>query len=438
MKLVESKYIKELFKLALPIILGNLGVVMLGAADCLVAGRYSTSALAAISIANSIHSILVMFGVGLTVGISPLLSNKRGERQNAKRYFFPSLKFATIISIIMTILTLAYIPALDFLHYNAQLLADIKIYTIIVAFSILGVEINVALKEFLQSYEIVVFPNVLMILSVFLNLFLNYVFVFGMFGIPEMGVKGLAIATTLVRYFTAIVLLAFCFYKFNFKKYSEKDYYKQLIKIGLPISAAIMIEFISFNYIAILLGKFSGIYAAAHNIMWVLTSTMYMVPFSVSNALAVKVGFSNGAKNYPEMFAYIRHGLLITVCFMFFASAIFALFPYQCATIFTKDPALIKVIVPIMVVVAIFQLTDGLQTTLGGVYKGIKKTKFILIANFIAYLIVGVSLGTYLSVYKKMYLIGSWIGITVSSLILTIILSICLAKILKQYKVKMQ
>ncbi len=431
MKLFEFKYIRELFKLAIPIIIGNLGVVMLGAADCLVAGRYSTSALAAISIANSIHSILLMFGVGLTVGISPLLSNKRGEKIGAKKYFYPSLKFAVVISVIMTILTLAYIPMLDFLHYEPQLLHDIKVYTFIVAFSVIGVEINVALKEFLQSYEIVVFPNLLMIASVLLNLFLNYVFVFGMYGCPEMGVAGLAIATSIVRFFTAFVMLIFCFYKFRFKKYSEPGYYKQLLQIGFPISLAIMIEFLAFNYIAVALGKVSGVYAAAHNIIIVLISTTYMIPFGVSNALAVKVGYSNGAKHYDEMFDYIRHGLLITVCFMFVASSLFAIFPHQLASIFTKDVCVINIIVPIMVVAAVFQLTDGLQTTLGGVYKGIKKTKFILIANFVAYAVVGISLGTYLGFFKKMYLMGCWIGISVASILLTTILAICLIKILK-------
>lgn len=339
MRYFDIKYIRELFKLALPIIIGNLGVVMLGAGDCLVAGRYSTSALAAISIANSIHSILVMLGVGLTVGISPLLSNKRGEKVGAKKYFYPSLRFAVVISLLMTVLTFAYIPLLDFLHYEPQLLHDIKVYTFIVAFSVVGVGINVALKEFLQAYEIVVFPNMLMVGSVLLNLFLNYVFVFGKFGCPEMGVAGLAIATSLVRFFTAFAMLGFCFYKFKFKNYSEPDYYKQLIKIGFPISLAIMIEFLAFNYIAIMLGKISGVYAAAHNIIIVLISTSYMIPFGVSNALAVKVGFSNGAKHYDEMFEYIRHGLLITICFMFFASSLFALFPHQLASIFTKDSA---------------------------------------------------------------------------------------------------
>lgn len=429
---IQIKYIKELFKLAFPIILGNLGVVMMGAVDCFVAGRYSTSALAAISIANSIHSILVMLGVGLTVSISPLLSNKRGEKTGVKKYFYPSLRFSLIMSLILTVLTLLYIPLLDLFDFEPSLLADIKVYTFIVAFSAIGIEVNVALKEFLQAYEIVVFPNLVMIIAVVLNLIFNFIFVFGMFGVPELGVIGLAIATTLSRWFTAIALLLFCFMKFRFKPYRDKKYYGQLLRIGLPISAAIMIEFLAFNYIAIILGKVSGLYAAAHNIIIVLISISYMVPFGLSNALAVKVGYSNGAQNYDEMFNYIKNALFVTVTYMIIAFIIFVCFPYRLATLFTNDSCLIKIIVPIMIVPSIFQLSDGLQTLFGGIFKGLKNTKFVLISNFLAYLVLGVSLGTYLGVHLKLHLLGCWIGICVSSIILSLLLGIFLLKTLKK------
>ena len=434
MKIFDIKHIKELFKLALPIIMGNLGIVLLGAADCVVAGRYSTSALASISIANAIHAVVMMLGVGLTIGISPLLSNKLGAGMKAKRYFYPSLKFALIMALILTAITFAYIPLLDYLGYEAQLLHDIKLFTFIVAFSIVGVEISVALKEFLQTYEIVMFPNLLMILSVILDFILNYIFVFGLFGFPEMGVAGIALATTIIRLFTSLVMIIFCFINFKFKNYSEPTYYKQLIKIGLPISTAIMIEFLAFNYIAIMLGKVSGVYAAAHNIILVLINTSFMVPLGLSNALAVKIGFTNGAKNYAEMITYIKNGLGTIFIFMFVASSIFAIFPKILVSIFTSDKNIINIIVPIMYIVAIFQLSDGLQATLAGIFKVLKKTKFVMFANFIAYLIIGVSLGTFFGISSKMYLFGCWLAICISSILLSSILGICLYKVVKNLK----
>lgn len=433
-KIFEYKYIKELFTLALPIIMGNLGMILLGAIDCFVGGRFSTEALAAISISTSIHATIMMFGVGLMVSISPLLSNKRGEKIGTKKYFYPTLRFAFFMGIVMMFVTLSYIPFLKYLNYEQNLLHDIQQFTFILAFSTIGGQLGVALKEFLQSYEIVVFPNFMMIVSVFLNLILNYIFVFGMYGFPQMGVAGIALATACVRTFIAIALLIFCFYNFSFKNFAEFDYYKQIFRIGLPISAAIMIEFLAFNYIAIILGRVSGIYAAAHNVILVLSSTSFMIPMGISNALAVKVGYANGSRNYPEMIKYIKNGMGVSVLFMSMAAIIFALFPAQLAEIFTTDKNLVSIIVPVMYIVAAFQITDGIQASLGGIYKGLKRTNFVMISNFIGYLVIGLSLGTYLGIVKKMYLTGCWLAISIASVILCAILITFLCIILKRLK----
>ncbi len=434
LKIFEYKYIKELFTLAIPIIMGNLGHIMLGAVDCFVAGRYSTDAIAAISIATSIHATLLMFGIGLTVSISPLLSNKRGAKECTKKYFFPSLKFALLMGIGLMFITLAYIPALKYLGYEQKLLHDVELFTFILAFSTIGAEINVAIKEFLQSYEIVFLPNFLLILSVFLDLVLNYIFVYGLFGFPAMGVAGIAISTTLIRTVIAVVLLSYCFIKFHFKKFKDHNYYKQIFKMGLPISAAIIIEFTAFNYIAIMLGKVSGLYAAAHNIILVISSTSFMIPMGISNALAVKVGYSNGAKNYSEMIQYIKNGIGISILFMSLAAIVFVLAPEFLIKLFTSDAKLVAITVPVMYIVAAFQITDGMQTSLSGIFKGLKQTKFVMISNFISYLIIGISLGTYLGIIRKMYLAGCWVAIGISSVILTLILLIGLILRLKHLK----
>jgi len=420
--------------------MGNLGHILLGAADCFVAGKYSTRAIAAISVATSIHATLVMFGIGLTISISPLLSNKRGAKEKTKKYFFPSLKFALCMGIFLMLLTFAYIPFLDYFGYEQNLLHDIKTFTFILAFSTIGAEINVAIKEFLQAYEIVFLPNFLLIISVFLNLVLNWIFVFGKFGIPEMGVSGIALATVIVRTFIAAVLLLFCLTRFNFKinKNTEhyKDYFIQIFRIGLPISTSIMIEFLTFNYIAIVLGRISGIYAAAHGIILVIGNAAFMVPLALSNALAVKVGYANGAKDYNEMMNYIKNGLGVCILVMLVASAVFALFPAQLIRIFTKDLQLVSISVPVMYVVAAYQLSDGIQVSMSGIFKGLKKTKFVMIACALGYLLIGISLGTYLGIFKKLYLFGCWCGIAISSAILSAILVIGLVFILKRLKLQ--
>ena len=438
MQLINKRYILELVKLALPIFMGNIGIILINAGDCFVAGRYSTNSLAAVSIATAIHATVSMLGVGLLLSVSPLLSNIRGAGIQAKKYFYPTVKFAFLIALILLILTLAYIPLLDYLGYEQDLLKEVKSYTFIIAFSSFGMILHVALKEFLQAYEIVFLPNFIMLVSVLLNVVLNFIFVFGLLGSPEMGTAGLALSSLIARTGAGFYLLGFCLYKFSFEKFCDRKFYRQIIKIGFPISMAIVIEFLSFNSMAILLGRISGIYAAAQNIIMTLANMSFMFPLAISNAIAVKVGFANGARNYNELVTYVKNGIIITVGFMLCASIFFATCSKYLAGIFTTDSSLINVIIPVMYVVAAFQVSDGMQVAMGGVFKGLKKTNIVMYSNLIAYLLIGVSSGYYCALHFKHHLFAFWCAFASSSFLLTLILIICLLRYLRglDYRIK--
>ena len=204
-------YVKELLTIAAPIIMGNLGFILIGIGDVVVAGRHSTDTFAAISIATAIINCILTFGIGLIASISPLLSNYRGEKKPIKRYFYPSIRFSMILAVINCILILAAIPVIPHMGFEQKLVPDIQNYMFITAFSTFGAYLHACLKEFLQAFEIVMFPNLVTIFCVFLNIALNVIFVFGFGPIPSLGVIGLAIASFLVRYFMGIALLIYCF-----------------------------------------------------------------------------------------------------------------------------------------------------------------------------------------------------------------------------------
>ena len=128
-------YAKELLNIALPIIMGNLGFILIGAGDVLIAGRHSTDTLAAISIATAITNCIMTFGIGLIASVSPILSNIRGEKKSAKKYFFPTIRFSMLLALITTFLVLAFIPVIDYMHFESKLVPDIKEYMFITAFS---------------------------------------------------------------------------------------------------------------------------------------------------------------------------------------------------------------------------------------------------------------------------------------------------------------
>ena len=427
-----KEYVYELIELAWPIIMGQIGFTFILAGDVFVAGKYSTDVLSAVSISGAVTSIIFMFGIGLIISVSPVLSNRLGAKKSAKKFFYPTILFSQIIAFFSMLLILATIPLMEHMGFNPKLMPDIKIYTFIFAFSAFGGYLHAALKEFLQAYEIVFFPNFIAIIGIFLNLFFNWIFAFGWGMIPSMGAMGLGIASTLIRTVMGLSLFIYCLYYFHFKfeKISQK-YYTSLVKVGLPISVAVSLEFITFNSMAILMGRVDSVYAAAQNVLNVISTASFVIPLSISNAIAVKVGFANGARNIEDIKRYGIAGVALSVGFMAFCGILFASFPSFFARIFTNDQELISIVIPIMYAVAGFQCFDGLQVSCGGILKGLKKTFMVSLANFFGYILIGISLGAFLAFKMHLNLLGFWIGIGVSS---GLVGSILIFEIVKTYK----
>lgn len=428
------KYVKDLFNLAIPMIIGNLGMVLIGVGDVFVAARYSTNTLASISIATSITSCIFLFGIGLLASVSPLLSNFRGAKGEVKKYFLPTIGFSMILALFSSILILLFIPLLGKIGFDPILVPDIKKYMFICAFSTFGAYLQMGLKEYLQAFEIVLFPNFLNFIGVIFHLFLDFVFVFGLFHIPAMGTVGLAIATLLSRSVLGLTLLFYCLIFLRVRKYKDLGYFNNLLKIGFPIAMAILLEVTAFNLITLLIGRVSGIYAAAQSILFTLVTSTFMIPLAISNAIAVKVGFANGACNFLDLKRYSIAGITVSVGFMAMCALIFIFFPQFCTNIFTHDPELVKICVPILLLAGIFQVFDGLQVSLGGVFKGLKKTNIVMFGNFTAYWLLGLPLGFMLAFKYHMQLYGFWIGLTIAIFALALILLFILLRQFKKIK----
>ena len=424
-------YARDILKLAFPIIFGNLGFIMIGVGDVIVAGRHSTDTLAAISIANAITNCILMLGIGILVTISAILSNYRGEGKNIEKYFCSSIKFAMILGLAASCLILGCIPFIDKLGFDLNLTPIIKDYFFVTAFATFGGYLHCAMKEYLQAFEIVIFPNLVTIFCIFLNLVLNILFVFGYGPIPEMGAIGLAISSLIVRYFMGIVLLIYCLFRIKVGNNSDNRYYKDIIKVGLPASLAIMIEFTGFNIISVVMGKVAGIYAAAHMLIFTFTSVSFMIPLAISNAAAVKVGYSNGAKDYSSLKKYACTGISISVSFMAFSALMTGMFADFWTGLFTRDIELIKICVPIVYLLCFFQIFDGLQVSLSGIFRGIKQTTMVMISNFVGYWLIAFPLGCVFAFKLGLNLFGFWCALLIASAIICAIMG---SIIIKRFK----
>ena len=366
-KLTEYKnYAKQLIELSIPIILGNLGNMLINIGDVIVAGRHSTTTLAAISVASAIFMTFFIAGVGFMASISPVVSNLRGMRIPSKNLFRVTTVYSLLIGFIFFVLIRLIIFAVPYMGLAENLSYYVVEYLEISSWGTFAGLLFVAFKEFLQAYEIVIFPNLIVIAAIFLNVFLNIVFVFGYMGFPELGVKGLAIASLIVRWLMTFVLFIYCIPFFRGKAQKYKSYIKDLVKTGWPISLAMFFEFLGFNITAVLVGKFSSLYAACHNVIVTMTGATYMIPLSISNAAAIKVGFANGEKNLQNIKKYTLTGYILIIGYMLTNMVLYGVFPKPLLKIFTKDPLVVQTCLPVFSIVLCFLLFDGMQCACSG------------------------------------------------------------------------
>ena len=437
-KLTEYKnYAKQLIELSIPIILGNLGNMLINIGDVIVAGRHSTTTLAAISVASAIFMTFFIAGVGFMASISPVVSNLRGMRIPSKNLFRVTTVYSLLIGFIFFVLIRLIIFAVPYMGLAENLSYYVVEYLEISSWGTFAGLLFVAFKEFLQAYEIVIFPNLIVIAAIFLNVFLNIVFVFGYMGFPELGVKGLAIASLIVRWLMTFVLFIYCIPFFRGKAQKYKSYIKDLVKTGWPISLAMFFEFLGFNITAVLVGKFSSLYAACHNVIVTMTGATYMIPLSISNAGAIKVGFANGEKNLQNIKKYTLTGYILIIGYMLTNMVLYGVFPKPLLKIFTKDPLVVQTCLPVFSIVLCFLLFDGMQCACSGALKGLKETKPIMWTMAFAYPLVSIPIGCFLAFRYNIVLNGFWIGLAcgifVASIISNAILFRKIKKLEKEY-----
>ena len=422
-----KEIVSNLIKLSLPSLGGNISQVLVNLADTIIAGHYSTIALGAVSVASAIIMTAIIGAIGLIMSISPVISNFRGANIRSKKYFKLTLLFSIIVSIPFFILIELLILKLPLIGLSNELFEPVKIYLEICSWTIFPSAIFIALKEFLQAYEKVVFANSLMLFMVILNIILNIILAFGLnfngIQIPEMGVRGLALATLISKTLVAVLMLLYCLplFKTPFKK--SKKYVKDLIKTGFPISLAMFFEFLGFNLTAVLIGKFSALYAGVHNIILCIANCTFMIALSISSAASIKVGYFNGKKDKLNIKRYASVNILMItgVCIVTFC--FFDIFQNQIIHLFSKDPEVLYWCKKILKIALCFLFFDGLQCACVGVLKGLKDTKIIMFTMLFAYLVIAIPLGSYFAFNYGFVLEGYWIGLALALFFAAIVTS---------------
>lgn len=410
----RTEALRQLLVFSLPIILGHLSIMLIGTGDMVIAGRYSRECLAGIGLAVSVANPVMISLLGLQFAISPILAQKRGQGQSVDHAFWTVMLYSLFVSVLSAVITLLTIKLIPLFNYSPALTRIIEDYLLITSFSAFGLCLYQGVKEFFQCQEQTVAANLIAALGVGVNIFFNVAFVFGMYGMPELKENGLAWASLGVRTFMGIGLFLFTIRFWKAEKRIDWPLMKELTKLGVPITFSLFLEIMAFCSVTLFVGKFPEIQVAANNLALNLGSLAFMVPMSISAAVAVKVGHAYGERNRQNIEVYNQVSLFTSFCFTFLMGLLFYVIPGPILGLYTEDAPVIEWAKTLLFWVACFQLFDGAQVTLAGILRGLSVTRAASVAVFIGYWIIGLPLGYYLAFYQGFEAQGFWIGLAIA------------------------
>lgn len=428
--MTSLKTVKELLALSFPIILGQLGQMLIGAGDVYIASLHSTTTVAAIGVATGFVNPIFLFGIGLTMGVSPVLAIKIGRGQNMRSSLKSILLFALLSGVCLSIVMSFFgVYLVDLSGIEKELVEPVKQYIGIVAWSFPFAMLFQAGKEYLQAHEEVVVPNLMALGAVVLNLAVNYILVFGLFSFEGLGIVGLALASLLIRVVLCLAILAYLLKE----KWGSASFgvIKDLLRLGFPTAFMFFLEVLAFCAVSVLSGKIDVLSAATNNIILQLASLTFMVPLSISSAAAVKVGNAYGSKNYRLVEESAKAAVFISLSFTVISAALFYFFPVAIMSITSQDSEVVQLGVRLLFIVALFQIVDGLQVTLAGILRGVEKAFQTALMVFVGYWFLGIPFGIYLAFMSdgNWGVTGLWIGLATALSILATCLGVyCLIK----------
>lgn len=387
--------------------------MLYGTGDIMVAGRYSTEVVAALGIAAAMMGPFIMVGLSITYAVGSITAQFIGAEEDNHEMIFTSHLLSIILGIGLYIVLEIFINYIHLLEFEPSRSKLIVQYLEIAGISLIPMLFFQVSKEYLQAHHKTYFANALIFIFLAINVGLNYLFMFGKMGIPEMGIEGAAWATTLCRLLSAIVLFI---YLLKFKKmefHFNKSLFNQILKIGFPIGLGTFVEVLVFTTVTILIGKMSTLASASHNIVLNLASLTFMLPLAMNSAAGVKVGIQFGKKDKEKVILTSFAALSISTMCMIFTASCYFLIPEYILRLFTTDTELIKYASGLIIYVALFQIPDGAQVTLWGILRGLNSTKLPMLITTLGNWLFGLPIGYYLAFHQGMEAKGLWAGLAI-------------------------
>ncbi|QQO14630.1 MATE family efflux transporter [Bradyrhizobium diazoefficiens] len=421
----------ETLRLAVPMMLTQLGQIAMITTDLAMIGHLGESAVAAAALAHTVYFVSFTFGLGLMSAVSPLAAQAfgAGDVRRVRRALRVGLWVALPISLPMIASPLYGKQILIALGQAPQSAALAQHYLNGLAWGIAPALGFVALRSMMSAVNRPQAPLWITVAAIPVNAALVYCLIHGLFGLPELGLFGAGLATTLVNLGTFVATLAIAAWRKPFADYHPLAHLwridwplmRQLIGIGAPISFSLLLEYGLFSSAALLMGLISTTALAAHQIALQVTAVLFMVPLGIGMAATVRVGHAFGR---DDMIGVRRAGVVAAVLGIAFVAALtigIILGRYQLGRLFfgssEASAPTVELTATLLLVGATFFIADALQTIMGGALRGINDTRMTLVFAAIGYWCIGFPIAWMLAFHANLGAVGVWIGLSIGSFV---------------------
>ena len=428
-----SQYTKEFsynIKLAYPVILGMLGHTLISIVDNIMVGNLGSTELAAVSLGGSFVFIGMSLGIGFSTAITPLVSMADAEKDDNKirSVFHHGLLSCVILGFfIFTLIVLAK-PIMYLMHQPKEVIDLASPYIDWVAFSLIPVIIFQGYKQFADGLSRTKYSMYAIFMANIVHIIINYMLIYGVWIFPKLGIIGAALGTVISR-ILMVVFMHFImknntqlnpyFKNFSFREI-KKSMLKKIASLGIPSAMQMLFEVALFTAAIWLCGSIGKTSQAANQIALTLATTTFMFAMGLSVAATIRVGNNKGLMDYKNLIIVARSVFIFTFIMETFFGILFVILHNFLPHLFLnmenvdqviENKEVIIIASKLLLVAAVFQISDGIQVVVLGALRGLQDVKVPMYITFVAYWVVGFPTSFFLGKYTELKAVGVWIGL---------------------------
>jgi MATE family multidrug resistance protein len=416
--------IVKTMKVALPIILGNIAQMMLGIIDAAMIGAIDYVQLAASALVLNVLGIPYVAAIGMSMSISPLVAIANGEKNQwqVSHYLYNGVILCTVVAALMSGLIVAFSGIIHHIGQEPEVAIAAIPYLKIMTWSVIPMVFFLSLKHFTDALERTQIAMILSFISLPLNAFLNWILIYGKLGFPRLELEGAGWATLITRIIMTIVLLIIIVKHADFKMYIAErksawqlrwSSWKELLKIGVPSSLQYGMEVGTFTISGIIVGWFGAVQLAAHQIALSTASLTFMVALGLSQGGSIRVSNAVGMKDRVKIRLIGKSTLILGLVLGGFFALMMVIFHPYIPYLFNQEQQVVELAGVLLIMAAIFQVSDAGQAIGVGLLRGIKDVRVPTFLIAIAYWVIGLPVGYLLGIKAGWEVKGIWIGFIV-------------------------